>query len=65
MYHVKKTLADMPVTLELDQYYEWLESECNQLGYKVYSPGLIADLFCIHTSVTHKYIFFTIRQRNW
>ena len=45
MYHVKKTLADMPVTLELDQYYEWLESECNQLGSKVYSPGLIADPF--------------------
>ena len=43
MYHVKKTLADMPITLELDQYYKWLDSECNQLGSKVYSPGLIAD----------------------
>lgn len=35
MYHVKKTLSTMPVTLKLESYYSWLEEECNELGTKV------------------------------
>ena len=35
MYHVKKTLSEMPDTLELDSYYSWLEGECPELGAKV------------------------------
>ena len=43
MYHVKKTLADMPVTLELDKYYDWLESECSSLGSKVQFHAIVFD----------------------
>lgn len=34
MFHVKKTLSEMPVTLELQTYYSWLE-ETGGLGEKV------------------------------
>ncbi len=35
MNHVKKTLAEMPATLELESYYVWLEANCKTLGDKV------------------------------
>ena len=34
MYHVKKALAAMPTSMELDKYYEWLDKE-EGIGKKV------------------------------
>ena len=36
MYHIRKTLKEMPVVLELGSYYSWLEEEA-KLGEKVIS----------------------------
>ena len=41
MYHVKRTLSEMPVTLELESYYEWLNDNCRQLGDKVLSVRVL------------------------
>lgn len=35
IYHIKRTLSDMPTTMELESYYDWLEEEESGVGIKV------------------------------